>query len=481
MSRAMTIRWACSLIFLLPAIVVAHDLGANWGTIASHPLDPKIVVNMFKDNGIKKVKLFEADPAILNALAGTDIEVMVGIPNLHLANLSAKYSSAQDWVKQNITTHLGKGGVNIKYVAVGNEPFLESYNGSFIKYTFPALKNIQKALNDAGVGDKIKATIPLNADVYQSRSNRPSDGVFRSDIRDLMNQIVRYYKDNGIPFVVNIYPFLSLYLNSNFPQDFAFFNGGHPIRDKNVQYENVFDANFDTLVWALKKAGAPDLKIIVGEVGWPTDGHKAATIDNAKKFYDGLFKKLASNKGTPLRPGKMEVYLFGLFDEDMKSIEPGNFERHWGIFNYDGKPKFPMDFSGKQNDKPLVAAKGVEYLPKQWCVYDKDAKDQASLPDQMSWACSHSDCTCLQNGSSCSNLEIKHKTSYAFNSYFQFNDQDVEACKFKGLAKISEEDPSTNTCKFPIQIVSAGERRLSTFAFGAIAAIVSVVTLFTLV
>ncbi|XWS44822.1 hypothetical protein CRYUN_Cryun15aG0082000 [Craigia yunnanensis] len=478
MARAMVLLWACALI-LVPASVVAQDLGVNWGTIAWHPLDPKIVVNMMKDNGIKKVKLFDADPLTLNALAGTDIEVMVGIPNLHLQSLSEKYSSAQAWVKENITAHVGKGGVNIKYVAVGNEPFLSSYNGSFTKQTFPALKNIQKALNDAGVGDKIKATIPLNADVYQSGSDKPSDGVFRDDIKDLMTQIVHYYKENGSPFLVNIYPFLSLYLNSNFPEDFAFFNGGHPINDKNVQYNNVFDANFDTLVWALKKAGVPDLKIIVGEVGWPTDGHKSATKDNAKKFYDGLFKKLASNKGTPLRPGKMEVYIFGLFDEDTKSIEPGNFERHWGIFYFDGKPKFPMGFSGNGNDKALVAAKGVQYLPKQWCVYDKNAMNQEKLPSQMSWACSHADCTSLTEGSSRFNLDNTRRVSYAFNSYYQTNDQDVEACNFEGLGKIVHQDPSTQNGEFPIQIVSAGERRLS-FAYGAIAAIVSLVNLFTL-
>ncbi|XWS33238.1 hypothetical protein CRYUN_Cryun22dG0064200 [Craigia yunnanensis] len=479
MARAMAFLWACALI-LIAAGVVADTIGVNWGVMSSHPLHPSIVVRMLKYNGMKKVKLFDSDSWTVGYLSGTGIEVMLGIPNDQLETLAKDHCAAKDWVKENLTVHLHDGGVNVKYVAVGNEPLLSAYNGSFNKQTFPALKNIQKALNDAGVGDKIKATIPLNADVYQSGSNKPSDGVFRNDIKDLMTQIVHYYKENGSPFLVNIYPFLSLYLNSNFPPDFAFFNGGHPINDKNVQYNNVFDANFDTLVWALKKAGVPDLKIIVGEVGWPTDGHKSATKDNAKKFYDGLFKKLASNNGTPLRPGKIEVYIFGLFDEDMKSIEPGFFERHWGIFYYDGKPKFPMDFSGNGNDKALVAAKGVQYLPKQWCVYDKNVMDQAALPNQMSWACSHADCTSLTEGSSCYNLENTRRVSYAFNSYYQTNDQDVEACNFEGLAKIVKEDPSTQNCIFPIQIVSAGERRLS-FAYGAIAALVSLVSLFTLV
>jgi hypothetical protein len=98
-------------------------------------------------------------------------------------------------------------------VAVGNEPFLKSYNGSFINITFPALKNMQRALNEAGFGQHIKAVVPLNADVYSSPANMPvpSAGSFRRDINALMVDIVNFLHMNDAPFVVNIYPYLSLY------------------------------------------------------------------------------------------------------------------------------------------------------------------------------------------------------------------------------------------------------------------------------
>ncbi|PPD78741.1 hypothetical protein GOBAR_DD24328 [Gossypium barbadense] len=163
MLRAQVFLWAYILIFF-PASVVAQGLGVNWGVIASHPLDPKIVVNILKDNGIKKVKLFHAEHDILTALSGTDIEVMVGIPNHSLESLSEKYSVAQAWVKANITAYMGKKGVNFKYVAVGNEPFLAAYNGTYNNLTLPAMKNILKALNEAGVGKDIK----LDAQSYPS-------------------------------------------------------------------------------------------------------------------------------------------------------------------------------------------------------------------------------------------------------------------------------------------------------------------------
>lgn len=80
--------------------------------------------------------------------------------------------------------------------------------------------------------------------------------------------------------------------------DFAFFDGGNrSIDDKGKQYENVFDANYDTLSWALKKAGVGDMKIVVGEAGWPTDGDKNANVEKAKRFYDGFLKNLAAKKG----------------------------------------------------------------------------------------------------------------------------------------------------------------------------------------
>lgn len=98
-----------------------------------------------------------------------------------------------------------------RYVAVGNEPFLQTYNGSFLKTTYPALQNVQSALVKAGLSNQVKVTVPLNADVYESSTGVPSGGDFRADIHDLMITIVKFLSDSGSPFTVNIYPFISLY------------------------------------------------------------------------------------------------------------------------------------------------------------------------------------------------------------------------------------------------------------------------------
>lgn len=126
-----------------------------------------------------------------------------------------------------------------------------------------------------------------------------------------MVQIVNFLKQKNAPFVDNIYPFLSLYQNVGFPFDFAFFDGGgKTISDKNATYTNVFEANYDTLIWSLKKNSAGDLKIIVGEVGWPTGGNMYATNKLAKRFYDGLMKKLAAKRAPHSGQGHwMSIYL----------------------------------------------------------------------------------------------------------------------------------------------------------------------------
>uniref|UniRef100_A0ACD5X2N3 Uncharacterized protein n=1 Tax=Avena sativa TaxID=4498 RepID=A0ACD5X2N3_AVESA len=416
---------AVALLVALIGLPAAEALGVNWGTMASHQLPPSTVVRMLQDNGIKKVKLFDADSGPLGALAGTGIEVMVAIPN-NMLDMMTDYDTAREWVHKNVSAYSFDGGVSIKYVAVGNEPFLSSLNGTFLNVTFPALQNIQRALNEAGLGDTVKATVPLNADVYESPPDQqvPSAGRFRAGLSGLMTEIVQFLNQSGAPFTVNIYPYLSLYGNDDFPLDFAFFDGtSSPVVDTatGISYTNVFDANFDTLVSALAAAGVGGLPVVVGEVGWPTDGDKHATAAYAQRFYAGLLKKLTSNAGTPLRPSQyVEAYLFSLIDEDVKSVAPGNFERHWGMTRYDGQPKYYMDLTGQGRNTALAGAKGVEYLPRAWCVLNSNSPpgNMSGLGDNVGYACTNADCTSLSYGSSCSGMDAAGNASYAFNAYF---------------------------------------------------------------
>ena len=257
-------------------------------------------------------------------------------------------------------------------------------------------------------------TIPLNADMYESSTGYPSGGDFRADIHDLMLAIVKFLSDNGAPFTVNIYPFISLYTDENFPVEYAFFDEkATPVADGGTSYYNMIDANYDALVWALQKNGFGNLPIIVGEIGWPTDGDRNANIEYAQRFNQGFMTHILGGKGTPMRPGAVDVYLLSLIDEDAKSVQPGNFERHWGIFNYDGSAKY----QGATNSGALVAARGVKFLDRKWCVMKQSVKlDDPQVSPSVSYACGLADCTTLGYGTSCGNLDARGNVSHAFNS-----------------------------------------------------------------
>ncbi|KAH7296567.1 hypothetical protein KP509_26G028400 [Ceratopteris richardii] len=427
--------------------------GVNWGTQASHLLPPNTVVEMLRTNGISKIKLFDANSRVLNALANTNIEVMVGLPNdLVLAMTDPAQAAA--WVRDSVSRYMHLNGVNIKYVAVGNEPLLKNASGSNMKILYPALVNIQNALNAAKLGDQVKVTIPMSADVIQAGS-RPSGSTFRMDILNLMGQIVAFLSQNGSPFTINIYPFISLYSDPHFPVEYAFFDQASVfVIDGMYTYYNAFDANYDSLVAALAAAGPYEsMDIIVGEIGWPTDGDVNANLAYARRFNQGLLNHVSRRVGTPRRPNLMiQLYMFSLFDEDLKSIAPGNFERHWGIFKYDGRPKYSLSLKGA-NGASLVQAAGVSYMPRHWCVYNSKANDQTSLADSITYACSLSDCTSLGYGGSCNTyLDADGNASYAFNSYFQRQNQMLGSCDFNGLGQVVMVDPSVGICEFMIQI-----------------------------
>lgn len=438
---------------------VEGDMGVNWGTLSSQRLAPSIVVKLLQANHIMKVKLFDADPMVLKALMGSGIQVMVGISNDLLGTISSSSAAADLWVRDNVLRYVFKGGVNIRYVAVGNEPFLMSYQGQFQAFVLPSVINVQQALAKANLASEVKVVVPCNADVYQS--NLPSQGAFRPDTNQIMVQLVSFLSENGSPFVVNIYPFLSLYGNANFPADYAFFeNSTRPLVDGGNVYTNAFDGNLDTLVAALNRIGLGQMPIIIGEIGWPTDGAVAANISNAKRFNQGLVNHILSNKGTPLRPGipPMEVYLFGLLDEGQKNVLPGNFERHWGIFTFDGQAKYHLDLG--QGSKELVNAGNVPYLPSRWCVANAN-HDLSSASTHVQLACSRADCTTLLYGGSCNMVGEVANVSYAFNSYYQQQNQAEESCYFDGLGMITFVDPSIADCRFLVGIRDSSASVLS--------------------
>lgn len=86
----------------------------------------------------------------------------------------------------------------------------------------------------------------------------------------------------------------------------------------------------DSAYAALEKAGGPNVKVIVGETGWPSAGGTLANKHNAKLYNNNLVRHVESSGGTPRRPGKeIEAYIFAMFNEELK---PNGIEQNWGLY-----------------------------------------------------------------------------------------------------------------------------------------------------
>ncbi|KAK6122148.1 hypothetical protein DH2020_044110 [Rehmannia glutinosa] len=400
-----------------------EGLGVNWGTAASHPLPPQKVVELLKSNNIAKVKLFDADPFVLQSLSGSSIRVTVGIPNSMLRSLNSSLKAAQSWVHDNLTRFVSDGAsrVLIDYVAVGDEPFLQSYGEQFYPFVVGAATNIQTALFKANLAQKVKVVTPCSFDAFLSVSSLPSKARFRPN---------------------------SYHENKNISLDFALFREtAHARNDTHKTYKNSFDLSYDTVVSTLSNAGFPQIDVVVGQIGWPTDGAPNATSSLAEEFMKGLIDHLHSRlaKSSKRQDSPTEIYIFSLLDEDKRSVAAGNFERHWGVFTFDGQAKYRVDFG--QGSRKLANAQDVQYLSPRWCVVNNN-RDLSNATALALDACASADCSAVSPGGSCFSLSWPGNISYAFNSYYQQHDQNAESCDFAGLGLITTVDPSVDSCRF---------------------------------
>ncbi|KAL0391536.1 UNVERIFIED_CONTAM: Glucan endo-1,3-beta-glucosidase 6 [Sesamum latifolium] len=422
-------------MFLPSSLYVAEGniIGVNWGRQNVHRLIPSMVVDLLLQNNIRHLKLFSASDNVLKALSGGDIAITVTMPNENLRHVFS-HDLAAYWLQEKVRKYRTQN-VNIRYVHVGNEPFSKLSHETLFTNAVSSLRYIQEIIVRYGY-ENVTATTPHYTDVLKPGIKKPSEAEFRPDIMANMNNW-----DPEFAFIDN---------NSNFTiQD-----------DNGLVYTNVFEFIYDSFLHAIKKAGAPDVELTVGQIGWPTNGYPGATSANAERFFKQLLPFVKSNKGTPLRPGiSIEVYIHTLVDENLHKIKLGAFRRHWGVYNNNGQPKYKIDFTGQGRDIYPTSAKGVVLMPKRWCVYNGITDNQTFVQQMFDFACQEADCTPLAPGGSCHHLDFAQNVSYAFNRYFQnkgqCNNDKTSTCDFGGLGMVLLTDPSVGTCKFPIEILAA--------------------------
>ncbi|MBA0809878.1 hypothetical protein Gohar_001908, partial [Gossypium harknessii] len=276
--------------------ITGAEVGVCYGMMAKNLPPEAEVIALFQQKGIQRMRLYAPNHAALQALGGTNIKLLLDVPNPSLEYVAASQANANQWVQDNIKKY---STVSFRYIAVGNEV---KPSDSFAQFLFPAMQNIHNAISGAGLGHQIK---------------------------QLLGQVITFLRDSQAPLLVNTYPYFSHIGDpEHVPLDYALFTAPSVVvTDGSLQYQNHFDAMLDSFYSALEKAGGGSLDIVVSETGWPSDGGDTTSVDNAMTYNRKLVQHVNQGQGTPKKSGKaIEAYLFAMFDENEK--EPA-YEKHW--------------------------------------------------------------------------------------------------------------------------------------------------------
>ncbi|KAF2308391.1 hypothetical protein GH714_006672 [Hevea brasiliensis] len=422
-------------------------IGVNVGTALSDMPSPTQVVALLKAQNIRHVRLYDADRAMLLALANSGIRVTVSVPNEQLLGIGQSNATAANWVARNVIAHVP--ATNITTIAVGSEVLTTLPNAAPVLVF--ALKFIHSALVASNLDGQIKVSTPHSSIILDSFP--PSQAFFNRSWDPVMVPLLKFLQSTGSYFMLNVYPYYD-YMQSNgvIPLDYALFRPLPPNKeavDSNtlLHYTNVFDAIVDAAYFAMSYINFTNVPVVVTESGWPSKGDSSepdATIDNANTYNSNLIRHVLNNTGTPKRPGiAVSTYIYELYNEDSR---PGPVsEKNWGLFDANGVPVYVLHLTGAGT----VLANDT--TNQTFCVA-KEGADPKMLQAALDWACGSGkvDCSPLLQGQPCYEPDnvVAHST-YAFNAYFQKMAKSSGTCDFKGVATITTTDPSHGSCKFP--------------------------------
>lgn len=323
-----------------------RTIGINYGRLGDNLPTAKETVQLIRNLGIGRVRIFDHDGPTIKAFAGSGLDFIIGMGNDEIPPLANDPSAADAWVAANVVPYYP--ATNIVYIMVGNELFANADLSATWLKVVPAIQNIYKSLMNRNLSS-IHVSTAAEFGIL-TNSFPPSQGVFRSNVAtDVMIPLLKHLDATHSYLFVNVYPYFAWAANTqSIPLDYALFSRNSTLTtDGKNEYTNLLDAQLDAMAAAMAGVGYGNVRIALSETGWPTIGDSTeagANIHNAKTYNQCLVKHILSNptKGTPLRPGIfIPTFIFALFNENEK---PGpTTERNWGLLYPDGKPVYPID------------------------------------------------------------------------------------------------------------------------------------------
>ncbi|CAN1227311.1 Glucan endo-1,3-beta-glucosidase 11 [Linum grandiflorum] len=303
-----------NFIFLFSIIVgSATSLGINYGQIGNNLPQPSTAVELLTSLRITKARIYDTNPQILTAFANSQIDLIVTVENQMLSTLMDPQQALQ-WVTAHVKPYVRS--TRITGIAVGNEVFTDD-DDTLLTYLVPAMVNIHSALVQLGIDRNIEVSTPHS-----------------------LAEFLRFLNATNSPFWINAYTYFAYKDDpTGISLDYVLFNPNPGMVDPStgLHYDNMLYAQVDAVVFAISKLGYGNIEVRVSETGWPSNGDAdevGATVQNAASYNRNLLRRQLANQGTPLRPrARLEVYLFALFNEDMK---PGpTSERNYGLYQPD--------------------------------------------------------------------------------------------------------------------------------------------------
>ncbi|KAL6217786.1 hypothetical protein ACLB2K_011003 [Fragaria x ananassa] len=374
------------------------NVGVNYGQLGNNLPTPPQSVKLIQKLKAKRVKLYDATPKILEALRNTDIEVCIMVPNDLINNISSNQTLANQWVHDMVVPFYPQA--LIRYLLVGNEILSGWQDKSVYPNLVPAMRKMKLALKTHGI-TKVKVGTPSATDVLDSIAFPPSN---------VLRDVYTFFPWASDPTRIDL--------------DYALFASTkvrHTDQVTGLTYHNLFDQMVDTLIFAMKRLGYPDIPIWIAETGWPSAGDYdqiGANLHNAATYNRNVIKKFTAKPpiGTPARPGVvLPSFIFALYNENTK---PGQTtERNFGLLWPNGTHVYEIDLTGKTPEsefKALPPAKNNKAYPGPiWCVV-KEGANKTAVAEALS----------------------------------DFRKAE-KACYFGGVAAQTIKNPSYGSCKFP--------------------------------